>query len=214
MTFFNVPGSWRSGGFLYGAESILKSGGLLEKFFKLRAAIRIVGRVHRLINAHFNVSTSIETILVTNRVVPQELHDFNGTKWAHGVHVDNCEMNYLEYTFNRTCRLNPSTQARHFTAILYVNECLGANFHFIDYPPGFSLEQSMKMFQECKNMMKASYRCFDAPGTCCYGHANHTIIVPSPGKLIIFSSGTENVHGVTPLISGPRYTVSMWFTRK
>jgi len=37
-------------------------------------------------------------------------------------------------------------------------------------------------------------------------------IRPEPGTLILFGAGPEYVHGITPVISGLRYTYAGWFT--
>lgn len=36
---------------------------------------------------------------------------------------------------------------------------------------------------------------------------------PEPGLLIAFTSGTEHVHGVLPILSGERFTLAGWFTQ-
>lgn len=39
-------------------------------------------------------------------------------------------------------------------------------------------------------------------------------IVPiQPGKLVIFTSGYENKHGVESIINGTRYSMAMWISR-
>ena len=38
-------------------------------------------------------------------------------------------------------------------------------------------------------------------------------IQPKTGKLIYFTSGKEDAHGVTEVISGHRYTFALWFTK-
>lgn len=41
--------------------------------------------------------------------------------------------------------------------------------------------------------------------------SNHTIH-PRAGRLLMFSSGMENLHEVMPVTSGERFVMSMWFT--
>jgi len=38
-------------------------------------------------------------------------------------------------------------------------------------------------------------------------------ITPKTGKLIIFKSGAEHIHGVKEITSGKRYTMATWYTR-
>tara|TARA_B100000131_G_scaffold1213_1_gene1275 strand:+ start:264 stop:839 length:576 start_codon:yes stop_codon:yes gene_type:complete len=38
-------------------------------------------------------------------------------------------------------------------------------------------------------------------------------VQPKTGKLIYFTSGKEDAHGVTKVISGHRYTFALWFTK-
>ena len=38
-------------------------------------------------------------------------------------------------------------------------------------------------------------------------------VEPKTGKLIYFTSGKEDAHGVTEVISGDRYTFALWFTK-
>jgi predicted 2-oxoglutarate/Fe(II)-dependent dioxygenase YbiX len=37
-------------------------------------------------------------------------------------------------------------------------------------------------------------------------------IKPEPGTLLLFGAGPEHVHGITPVVSGLRYTYAGWFT--
>ena len=39
------------------------------------------------------------------------------------------------------------------------------------------------------------------------------LFVNLKGRLVFFSSGAENVHGVTPITQGKRYTLTLWFTK-
>ena len=38
-------------------------------------------------------------------------------------------------------------------------------------------------------------------------------VVPKTGKLILFTSGKDHIHGVNEVISGSRYTMALWFTK-
>ena len=38
------------------------------------------------------------------------------------------------------------------------------------------------------------------------------LVQPGAGRLVMFSSGRENVHQVRPVRTGTRYVMSMWFT--
>lgn len=38
------------------------------------------------------------------------------------------------------------------------------------------------------------------------------LVEPRAGRLLVFSSGTENPHQVTGVVSGVRYLIAMWFT--
>ena len=38
-------------------------------------------------------------------------------------------------------------------------------------------------------------------------------VVPKIGKLILFTSGKDHIHGVNEVISGSRYTMALWFTK-
>jgi len=40
-----------------------------------------------------------------------------------------------------------------------------------------------------------------------------SVIKPLPGRLIMLSSGVENVHGVSRIRSGTRYAFGIWFTK-
>lgn len=39
------------------------------------------------------------------------------------------------------------------------------------------------------------------------------LVLPFPGRLVAFSSGVENLHGVAPLTWGSRYVMAMWYQR-
>ncbi|ETV93480.1 hypothetical protein, variant 1 [Aphanomyces invadans] len=43
-------------------------------------------------------------------------------------------------------------------------------------------------------------------------HHRNTTVEPARGRLMMFTSGAENVHEVRPVESGARYLMSMWFT--
>lgn len=47
-----------------------------------------------------------------------------------------------------------------------------------------------------------------APGT---HWVNHTIL-PRAGRLLVFSSGAENLHRVRPVLGGTRVVLSMWYS--
>jgi len=38
-------------------------------------------------------------------------------------------------------------------------------------------------------------------------------VIPKIGKLILFTSGKDHIHGVKEVISGSRYTMALWFTK-
>ena len=38
-------------------------------------------------------------------------------------------------------------------------------------------------------------------------------VQPKTGRLIYFTSGKEDAHGVTEVMSGHRYTFALWFTK-
>ena len=39
-------------------------------------------------------------------------------------------------------------------------------------------------------------------------------VIPETGKLLMFPSGDEYVHGVSEVISGERYTLAVWFSKE
>jgi hypothetical protein len=39
------------------------------------------------------------------------------------------------------------------------------------------------------------------------------VVKPEPGRMLAFTSGTENVHGVNRIKRGDRYAIAIWFTK-
>jgi len=89
----------------------------------------------------FNTSLKVESCVFNIRKTPgltQYLSFANGynvsTRWTHGVHVDQCQLDFT-FTDRVECRKNEQFKAnRHFTAILYLHEVEGGNFAFVDLP--------------------------------------------------------------------------------
>ncbi|XP_035664467.1 prolyl 3-hydroxylase 3-like [Branchiostoma floridae] len=89
------------------------------------------------------------------------------TEPSHNVHVDKCELNYLDWS----CRYQTELNQRHYSAIMFLNDDFtGGQFFF-------------------------AYR------------GNHTAqltVQPKCGRLVAFSSGQENPHGVKAVLQGRR----------
>ena len=45
------------------------------------------------------------------------------------------------------------------------------------------------------------------------GNRELTYIKPIPGRLVLLSSGPENIHGVTRVRHGERYAIGIWYTK-
>jgi hypothetical protein len=46
-----------------------------------------------------------------------------------------------------------------------------------------------------------------------YDNGIKTFVNPTPGTLVGFTSGPENIHGVNKVVSGVRYALAIWFTK-
>lgn len=171
-----------------------------DMFTATKLGYTIVQRMHKFVNSLFKVKTTIESIVMNSRLLPGTIYPFNGSEYSHGIHVDNCLYEYFGY---RPCTLNKNKN-RHYTAIVYINECDGADLIFFDYEEGIN---------DPRDCIANEPTCLNEASACCWGRANKTVIKPTAGKLVVFSSGPENVHGVSKLVRGPRYSLSLWFTR-
>lgn len=164
----------------------------------------------------------------------------NVSRWTHGVHVDQCQLDFA-FTDRVECRESKLFKAnRHFTAVLYLHEVEGGNFAFVDLPRNHSF-RSLADIPAPSNLeikeaiQRARRRKILASSSSSDSISNRrleessdesqsgeyyltregifTVVPPAPGKLVLFTSGAENMHGVTDLLSPVRYTLSLWFTR-
>jgi len=161
--------------------------GLNIKANKERVAVLsdVRDRIYRMAHSFFKHDMRIESVIINLRTLPGVHWTWNHTDWTHGVHIDNCAFDYgyapdrHEVFSNATCTYNPCCARRQFTAILYFDECEGGELVFVD-PDEQEEEQRGG------------------------GYAKTTIVPPAPGKLVLFTSGPENVHGVTRLKSNKK----------
>ena len=106
----------------------------------------------------------------------------------HGFHADNCRYEYA--TGECHARFDNCCAWRSYSALLYLNEVRGGEFVF-EQPLGPGL-----------NDLTAH----PAP-------RSH-LIPPTCGRVVFFSSGGENIHGVRQIDEGGgnRYALAVWFT--
>lgn len=97
-------------------------------------------------------------------------------------HGDNCQWNRERLQWE----LN-GDYSRKYSAIVYLNDC-GR-----DYSGG----------------ELAFFHTHFSDGQLHYERSR--VVVPQAGRLVLFSSGPENIHATRPLRSGVRYSMAMWF---
>jgi hypothetical protein len=104
--------------------------------------------------------------------------------YSHQLHSDNCRY----FPHNGSCIEMASACCawRHYSALLYLSASEGGDFFFVDHPLNVPLSLQ---------------------------NGNFTFVRTAPGRLVFFSSGPENLHGVTQVTSGHRHALAMWFTR-
>ena len=110
-----------------------------------------------------------------------------GTRdYSHGLHADSC--NWDEET--RECYNMPQhcCEWRTYSALLYLNE------QGISGSQGGSFVFSNRSSDGC------------AP-------SGKNLLIPTKcGRVVVFSSGPENIHGVEQVYKGARYAFALWFT--
>jgi len=104
---------------------------------------------------------------------------------SHGLHADNCGYNWT----SGNCDQRPEFCCawRSYSAILFLND--GENENEAERFTGGEF-----FFAE------------DARGT------SQSLITPKCGRLVAFSSGAENFHGVKHVDSGERFVTAIWYT--
>lgn len=162
----------------------------------------------------------------------------NFNTWSHGLHADTCTIQANEthvYCVNlQPDNSNQIVSHRQYSAILYLNSIAGGDFSFIDLPPEFdhrklfsleppSAEQLRSVHRRLQNANSPGQRkessspsSTDARVSELLNHriGMYTIVPPSPGRMMAFTSGPENIHGVTELWEDRRrHALSLWLTR-
>jgi len=138
----------------------------------------------------FKQKMYIDAAIVNRRTWPQETWPFNNTQYSHGIHADNCQILFDSKLQFAGCRPTQLSDIRHYTAILYLNQVQGADLLFFDFPSGLVDDKGRQL-------------------------AIRTPVHPVPGKLVLFTSGPENIHAVTKMAEGSaeqRFTFSCWYT--
>lgn len=104
----------------------------------------------------------------------------------HGHHADNCDYDWASNTCYRKehCCMN-----RDYTAVLFLND------NGVDHTGGRFVFRHTGLKDECDQ-----------------GEDDMIPLPPKCGRMVFFSSGGENVHGVETLYSGYRLTMATWYT--
>ena len=71
---------------------------------------------------------------------------------------------------------------------------------------------------ELSLVKQKNFLCFDLndnfQGGETYFPEHNFFIKPKTGRLAIFTSGSDHIHGVKKVLSGDRYTLATWFTKQ
>eukprot|EP00742_Colponemidia_sp_Colp-10_P011342 GILJ01012587.1.p1 GENE.GILJ01012587.1~~GILJ01012587.1.p1 ORF type:complete len:404 (+),score=22.70 GILJ01012587.1:1-1212(+) len=106
---------------------------------------------------------------------------------------------------------------RHYSAIVYLNdqgvEFEGGSFLFAnnattdgcDTTHGYPL--NIDVASDAERFNEEQVRTVEVDRSAC------TVIQPTTGRCVLFSSGPENLHGIDPVTKGERYTLILWFTQ-
>ena len=199
---------------------------------------------------YVNKSLLLESVLLAVRQLPGERLRIpfyrypNESIWTHGVHADQCHLNF-GFSDRFECKRSKHFKVnRHFTAVLYLNEVEGGNFAFVDIPHNHSyssladipapsnvyvsrrLEHQRSRSSQSLRQLRENTPSTQPTDITESGHLTgeeyyltkfgiYTVVVPAVGQLSAFSSGAENIHGVTELLGGEgavRYSLNVWFT--
>jgi len=155
----------------------------------LRLFYDVRERIGRAVAAHFNEGLYPEFTHLTQRIPAADVY----SEFDHGLHADACD-----FDFNAGyCTPAPyfCCHYRSHSAILYLAD-EGAAF------------QGGEFVFESKHGVPSD-------GATCSGVEGETrqTVPPKCGRLVAFTSGPENVHGVLRVREGTRYALAMWFTR-
>lgn len=159
--------------------------------------------------------------------------------WCHEFHSDYCSAGDEHSNGRIVCLKGSEKKDRQYTAALYFNEIEGGEFAFIDVSPNKKVEgrklssptinQKVNISSELQRHRRnlaakqpkiklahpkntVSPNTFQSPYVQKY--ATTTLYPPKPGRLVMFSSGVENVHAVTEILSKnrSRNMINFWFT--
>lgn len=211
------------------------------KLFK--SLLKLSGDVSRYVEWFFNTTVQLQSCVMNIRRAAGFSHylvfkNSNISRWTHGIHADQCQLLWNEKDKLVCTNNDPHIRAdRHYTAVLYLNEVAGGDFAFVDVPQNHSYRslrsladipappsvksvqrseraRSQRGLQTDQETAKAQ-AAMAARADEFYITRNgvFTVVPPTAGKLVVFSSGAENIHGVTEVLGDARYVIYLWYNR-
>ena len=185
----------------------------------LKSLLKVTEEVSSYIDRFFNTSVQLQTCLTNVRRAVgysniQYFRNSNISRWTHGIHSDQCRLQWAKDKI--VCdHSDPHIRSdRHYTAVLYLNEIEGGDLAFVDTPVPPNEEAT-----EFAEQSKVNIRRELEPDQTLYDdfyitrEGVFTVIPPTAGKLAIFTSGAENIHGVTEVLGDDRYVIYLWYNR-
>jgi len=196
------------------------------KLFK--SLLKVTEEVSNYIETFFNKSVQLQACLTNVRRAVgysniQYFRNSNISRWTHGIHSDQCRLQWAKDKI--VCdHSDPHIRSdRHYTAVLYLNEVEGGDLAFVDTPAPPN-EEATESAEKSKvnirrEMVSNKGKEVLGPGQVLYDdfyitrEGIFTVVPPTAGKLAIFTSGAENIHGVTEVLGAARYVIYLWYNR-
>lgn len=208
----------------------------------LKSLLKVSGDVSNYIDTFFNTSVQLQTCVTNVRRsagYSHRLHfkNSNISEWTHGIHSDQCRLMWNKKDTIVCDDGDPHIRTdRHYTAVLYLNEIDGGNLAFVDLPQNSSIRRTYRSLEDIpppsnvetmefmKKLKENRRRGLGSdenneilvPGNDEFYITREgifTVVPPTAGKLAIFTSGAENIHGVTEVLGDARYVIYLWYNR-
>ena len=195
----------------------------IQKREQITTFIDVIESIKSTAEKHFNMTLGYFQITLHKRIMeysnmypPFEVvpfHNIPFKKFILPPHVDNSAIYSSDTTVYSVSNsaLNSDFQYTQVTAVLYLHtmENEGGQFMFVNVP-----ESQLKRMEVSPNI---SFTCKQRSlGDCNVMHrdAFATIVEPDVGKLVLFTSGPENIHAVTEITgSAKRLNIILLFSR-